>query len=116
MICPEIIFFLIMNCVRVDPQSSSVYKALSDTCRIISKCDRRYTRFYRSLYAAAHEDHPGVQGPAHGFLQLCELCGCQCVLEEGHILMVHTNTGKKLNFKDEEQAHFKRSVHDFLNK
>ena len=50
--CPEVVLALLTNCVRVDPQSAAVFKALSDTRRIISKCDRRYTRFYRSLYAA----------------------------------------------------------------
>ena len=62
--CPEVVLALITNCVRVDPQSAIVYKAVNDTRRIIYKDDSRYARFYKSLHAALHEDHDNIQGPA----------------------------------------------------
>jgi ribonuclease HI len=112
--CQEVVLAILSNCIRVDPQSAIIYRALCDTRRIVTNDVTRYERLYRNTILATAQEKPGIQGPANGLLRLAQLSGCQCILENGTICLVSDYTKGKINLFCDEEAFFRRTLKKFL--
>ena len=112
--CPEVVLSLLYNCIRADPKSAIVYRGLCATRRILAKDEEKYHRLYDHIAKILYEFHPSAQGPGNGFIQLCEACNCECVLEQGRIIVRHEGTSTDIDLVGDSDAHFRRSLQRFL--